>query len=376
MLKLELLPAGPGDCIWLEYGQPGDMHIILIDGGVNATYERLAKRIALAAAERGAAGLHLDLVVVTHIDNDHIEGILRLFKEPLPSVTVGDVWFNGNLQLANLPEPLPEEVRPDLLGAGLGLPRPDLLGLKECDQLSQVLIDRGEKWNAAFASTPVMRPQQGELLAWECAGLKLTVLGPPIARLRKLASEWKKFKDQDPEDQRPDLLGKKDAWPPKWLSLPSSDTTIRNGTSIVLLAEYGDQRLLLAGDAFAGDILEGLQQFQAARGLSGQALPLNIFKLPHHGSARNISPELLESVACQHFLISTDGSGNSKHPDQQALLRVLKHSAHRPCLGFNVATAANRNWRDRKSDVLKLYLANYDTLYAEDPEEGLKILFE
>ena len=81
MLTLEMLPAGCGDCLWLEVGEPGNTRIVLIDGGVKATAGFLVERIRAALAERRAARLKIDLLIITHYDNDHIEGILELLEK-------------------------------------------------------------------------------------------------------------------------------------------------------------------------------------------------------------------------------------------------------------------------------------------------------
>ena len=77
MLRLELLPAGRGDCLWLEYGNPRHPRIVLIDGGIESTAPLLERRIRQAMRQRGVSLLHIDLLVVTHIDTDHIDGAWR-----------------------------------------------------------------------------------------------------------------------------------------------------------------------------------------------------------------------------------------------------------------------------------------------------------
>jgi hypothetical protein len=64
------------------------------------------------------------------------------------------------------------------------------------------------------------------------------------------------------------------------------------------------------------------------------------------------------------------------HPDQQALLRVLKYSSLQPCLEFNYDSETTRNWRDYRQDVLSLGLGTYDTLYADDSDRGLVLELE
>ncbi|MBM4288864.1 MAG: MBL fold metallo-hydrolase, partial [Deltaproteobacteria bacterium] len=103
MFRLEMLPAGCGDCLWLEYGEPGNTHIVLIDGGEKATAARLTQRLRAALAARGQDSLFIDLLVITHYDNDHIEGVLEVLEKQEVPVTFGDIWFNGDQQLATLP---------------------------------------------------------------------------------------------------------------------------------------------------------------------------------------------------------------------------------------------------------------------------------
>ena len=43
MLKLEVLPAGHGDCLWIEYGDSASPRYVLIDGGAKGTYKRALK---------------------------------------------------------------------------------------------------------------------------------------------------------------------------------------------------------------------------------------------------------------------------------------------------------------------------------------------
>jgi len=78
MLTLQMLPAGNGDCLWLEYGPPEATRIVIIDGGVRDTAGVLQRRIDAAFRQRGSTSLDVELLVVTHIDNDHILGILEL----------------------------------------------------------------------------------------------------------------------------------------------------------------------------------------------------------------------------------------------------------------------------------------------------------
>ena len=92
MFRIEMLPAAHGDCLWIEYGTGRQVHRILIDGGPAHTYPQLRERILhLPASDRC-----FDLLVVTHIDADHIEGIIRLLRDAQAlSCRFQRIWFNG-----------------------------------------------------------------------------------------------------------------------------------------------------------------------------------------------------------------------------------------------------------------------------------------
>lgn len=73
-VTIQMLPAASGDCIYLEFPDP-DFRI-LIDGGYAKTYHKYLKKFLLKLA---AEGKRLNLIVVTHIDDDHISGITLAF---------------------------------------------------------------------------------------------------------------------------------------------------------------------------------------------------------------------------------------------------------------------------------------------------------
>jgi glyoxylase-like metal-dependent hydrolase (beta-lactamase superfamily II) len=84
--RLHVLPAGNGDALVLEYGSGHDRQRILVDGGI----PRAAARVKAFLGDDP----ELELLVVTHIDNDHIGGLLRLLEMRAPP-RPAEVWFNG-----------------------------------------------------------------------------------------------------------------------------------------------------------------------------------------------------------------------------------------------------------------------------------------
>ena len=412
MLTLQMLPAGCGDCLWLEYGTGAAKRVVIIDGGLTETATALRRRIEKARQERGIAKLEVELLVVTHIDNDHILGIIDLLKADTPGLHIKDIWFNGRPQLMSLPKPPADSGRgggrrprkakstgpADLMGGAgdsddvegadqaeldvAALPSAaDLLGPQQGDQLSTLLAARNLPWNkhALWKGGSVMIPASGALPSVTLEGdLKLTVLGPNIERLYKLCTVWSDIlggtEADAPSSSAPDdLLGRRDTWPPVWKDGEGSDPSAANGSSIMLLAEYGGHALLLAGDGYAPDMAAAFDRLRAQRQMPS-TFPLDAFKLSHHASENNLTRDVLERIDCRRFLVSTDGSVH-RHPDHQALLRILRYVTPRPEILFNYRADTTRPWEESKSAVTSQF-QDYVVRFPTHPAEGLTLSFD
>ena len=77
MLKLIVIQAEFGDCMLLQSSKGNNSISILIDGGPSQTYEKHLKPTLNTVLH----GRNLDLVILSHIDNDHVLGLLDLFEE-------------------------------------------------------------------------------------------------------------------------------------------------------------------------------------------------------------------------------------------------------------------------------------------------------
>ena len=170
MLSFEMLPAGHGDCLWIEYGDD-PVRRVLIDGGPYYSYKHLRKKIEqLDADDR-----HFELLIVTHVDADHIEGVLRLLQEPHLGVTFGDVWFNGTKQI------------------NAAIDQGDLLDERHGEYLQALLTSSGQRWNGEFGGEVICVPARGDLPTATLDGcVKLTVVSPTGKELKTLGAEWVK----------------------------------------------------------------------------------------------------------------------------------------------------------------------------------------
>ena len=88
-MRINVFPALNGDCILVEYVAS---HYILIDGGYVNTYNNYLLPKLVEIANNGGT---VDVVVVTHIDEDHISGIIKLLEEDVFPISIKEIWYNG-----------------------------------------------------------------------------------------------------------------------------------------------------------------------------------------------------------------------------------------------------------------------------------------
>ena len=315
----------------------------MIDGGPSETIATLVpeleRRIRALPGERD----RIELAVETHIDADHIQGLVALLSDPGRVPLFRDVWLNGYRHVL-----------------------PEALGARDAEMLTASLLQHPDRWNAAFAGNAVAVPDRGPLPVVELAGgMRLTLLAPSQKRLHALASGWEKsvgaLAGQGLKPPKrwvsQEALGSFD--PDAWASAPySEDRSKPNRAGIAFVAEYDGRRVLFLADVPAGDVLAGLDRIGAGVG------KFDAVKLAHHGSRNNTSPELCARVRCERWLVSSNGA-RFGHPDYETLARVIV-SQRRPTLYFNYAT-------DKVRDVAAGAGERYRTVLPTGESAGLVV---
>lgn len=350
-LRIEMLPARHGDCLWIEYGRGRRRSRVLVDCGTAGVWRsQLKPRIeALPPAQR-----RFELFVLSHVDDDHIGGGIELLEEaPALGLAFGDVWFNGWKHLAPL----------------------GFLGARQGEQFSQLIRRQKLPWNQAFGGVAAMLPPPGSPLPVHRlpGGLVLTLLSPDEGKLRRLAPVWKAEiaklgKTPGSDDFLSGTARATDSTDVAALADEpfESDAAEANGSSIALLAEFEGRRVLLGADAHAPLLAAAIDRLLAERGL--RRLEVDAFKLPHHGSRNNLSRELLQRVRCRDYLVSSNGH-RFGHPDRQAVARVIRDGGPGARLHFNYRSGFNAVWADPALQARHGYTA----VYPADGQEGLVV---
>lgn len=331
--SLEILQAHHGDCLLLHYGTETKPQLIVIDGGPKDIYaDFLRPRLIKIKDGRSPNDpLPIAMVMVSHLDDDHLNGIVELIAElrdakdnnEKASFRVSNIWMNtfddimGNVQLpkiSSIPASV-SSVNVDNLGLK-GMQDADgdvkaviattAQGIEVRNAARKLSIEQNFPFKAKQGLAKIVRGDIDESVVKVDSNLTLTVLSPGEKRLQSLQKQW----DKDLKTLKDS--GEFDAIP---ASVVAFDTSPFNVSSIICLAEVGNKRMLLMGDGRSDDAIKGLE----AKGLlaPGGTINFDVVKLPHHGSKRNIREDFLQRVTAKNWVISADGSNDN--PDDLVL---------------------------------------------------------
>ena len=340
---LEAVYAGKGDAMILHYGTDANPRWMLIDGGHRHVYERYLRprldelRIEFAAHLRDGK-LPLDLVMLSHADQDHVLGLLDLKRHmeahlqalprggsqadsslDEPPVDISSMWINGfDDVLFDVPENRTTAYRSSLVQAmgteqGTGILSLLPEDAKRDEELAAWVASTGEcrelrDFAKGIGQIPINEEFGGDLVRRDAPGgpsrvklapgLEVVVLGPDEDRITRLRGQW--------ESDLEKIL-KRDA-----KTSAFSDSSKHNLASIMVMVERSTRRggkavtsrMLLTGDGRGDHLEDGLR----AHGyLDDGPVHVDVFKLPHHGSDRNVKQETFETIIADHYVVSANG---------------------------------------------------------------------
>lgn len=311
LFALEALRAEAGDCLLLHYGDPAEPRLIVIDGGpTKAVFKRLSTRLDQLRDERGFTDhdlpLPIELLMVSHIDDDHIDGIIRLTDQLIEeggekSYQVKTLWHNAFDDLiGNRAEDLQTAARGAVEAASTG---PDLLDqdlVRHDTALVIASIDQGRtlRDNAARLGLhpPLLVAEADEQPRNFGDGLTLRVCGPLRAQLEELHAEWEEHLEE---------LEREGELDPARVASFTDDSAANLASIVVLAASEEGKTMLLTGDARGDFLIESLEA-QDLLDDDGR-LHVDLFKIPHHGSEHNVERSTFRQITARHYVVSGDG---------------------------------------------------------------------
>jgi beta-lactamase superfamily II metal-dependent hydrolase len=301
--QLLILPAFHGDCLILKtFDAIGSPFTMLIDGGTSATFESSLKNVLREITK-------IDVVVLTHIDSDHIGGLIKFVKHAyFKPEKVGRYWFNSrNLKF---------------IDTG------DQISYGQAKSFEELLIEKGE----------IKEKLTNDLYAGEMPelpeGIFIEILSPTPEILNKLNHGWlelsdeykAKIEDIPIAEFKPSQL---DRGSLEELALADDqpEKTIMgdlfNSSSLAFILKTFDISIFFMGDSHPNVIKE---QMNLAGYSSIHKLQVDFVKVSHHGSKNNTINDVLDMIDCERFIISTNGgSSTHTHPDRETIARIIHH---------------------------------------------------
>jgi len=342
VFTLEALEAQHGDALILHYGDTDAPKFIVIDGGPPDTYENTFRpRLDAIRAKLKADPLEIRMLMVSHIDDDHITGVLDLTsalreddaaKRPLP-FEILTLWHNsfddiiakaGPSALAELSNNAAAVAKNGGSGAAI------VASVKQGRQLRLDADALAINMNSGFDD--LIQFDQARKPLKISQGLTFTVLGPRKDELDALEKKWAK--------ELPKIIEKEKKKGKPAAIAEFVDESVHNLSSLIVLVESDKKRILLTGDARGDFIIESLKE---AKLLKNGRLEVDILKVPHHGSRRNIAIEFFETVHARHYVFSANGKyGNPDPPTFDDLFKARPKGPYELWLTNNVAAAVKR----------------------------------
>jgi beta-lactamase superfamily II metal-dependent hydrolase len=388
-MHLTAFQSDKGDCLLLK-NDAGTAHI-LVDGGMSVSYNA---HVAAAMGKLRTAKKKLDVVYVSHIDQDHIAGVLKMFddeaawrvhlfqkahsnpnskppKVPRPPEVL-ELWHNGfHDQVPMNGKPIADQLSataPVLAGSKVPAVRAEALRQSELAQSIGEAIEVSRRISPGQLNIPLNPRADGKLMMLrqnqqpiEIGGLKFTIIGPTSGHLKTLRQEWNTWLESTEGKKRlktineaavrdQERMGTSTEFDSLLKSLlvqaesfgDPDEVTTPNLASLTLLVEDATSSLLLTGDARGDQIVDGLEQ--AGRLVNGK-FEVDVLKVPHHGSENNIDSDFVEAVIARDYVFCGNGSsGNPNHKVIEMMFRRRLAASPKPFkFWFNSSGAVSTN---------------------------------
>ena len=354
--------VGKGDCcvIRLE-NDDGEQYVIMVDCGKYT--------VSLKEYLQNKLHNHIDLLIATHIDGDHILGLTTMLRKH-KCLTIGEIWFNcyKRAEGSRCVE-LDEQQKAILSQIKKELPVEfDAINYREISapqgmSLVRTILEHEEfkrAWKMDYITV------DAESFNLPKGFGKIVFLSPEPNALKMVE---KKFKDafdkyfmqswdesiENVEELQELLIRLVDTYTDKFAAKQISakskavynaafvreqakeedaDNSDTNYSSIAFMLECGEHKIAMLGDAFASTIENAIDTKYMYK---DKPIECDAIKVSHHGSSRNNSKALFERINSHLFFISggngeeyptwgTFGKIAETHKDTQIKKIVFSHS--------------------------------------------------
>lgn len=284
-VQIEIVGEKHGDCFFIEVKNDVCRNIIMVDGqkGDKESLEAIKEKILFYEK--------IDYLVVTHIDNDHINGILKIFELP------------------------------------------------ETDNIRRAFKDTVIFYN--YVTKPVISYAQAR--AFEQLIQKNVVLSTICKDYRKysspclkiLSAEQRKYFDPRRQGKLDDYLVMTLLHPDRYgiekvhldylkgRKKPAAELINKNSIAFLLEQGYPGWAALFTGDCYLDDLMDEIKQLKNMQ--EGEKYrSIDILKIPHHGAKEYNQglAEFCDRHAVHKFILTGPSKWDGSHPSRDILKKV------------------------------------------------------
>lgn len=343
---IKTFESGAGDCIFLVMKDEMDGSSFHIMMDCNVLTDEIKAYIRDELYKR------IDVLIVTHIDSDHVNGITKLMRNPdFSDMQIGMILFNGFQPQTEQPKTLPPKTIVKLQSVAELLPPTVDEAFQKTNGMDAACLitelNKHPQWKAVWRQTPILAGETIPLGNNEKWG-RLRVLSPTQGAMDNLLHDVKleyakrlssappneDFLDQDKYYElmlrlaelrkSPSLSRKINAAIITLETLNNSaktdaeeyDVTNANKVSLALCWEgcEGMKRILLMGDAISSQVVNELNN------IDDDSIWFEAVKVSHHGSKHNTSIELNAKVDSAHYFFT--GGKDNEGPDIETIAKI------------------------------------------------------
>lgn len=386
-ISIEMFPARNGDSFLIRFNNKKN---IVIDMGYDDTYFSYIKhRFQIL---NNIDKQQIDLLVISHIDEDHILGAIEFVKENgyynnQKIIKVDQVWHNSYKHLQfkkKVPKVLKEEL--SILN-GIKIENSMKHNSKN-EESSNISANQGSTfagylykfgysenaWNRDYCCNAVNIDYKSEV---NIGDIKIILLSPNEQKLTRLSNKWlsflqsKKFdfklsnesifddayeyyfrclRDTEEIKEFEPISYQSSKFDLEELKNKKSrykDKSCSNGSSISFIIEYNGKKILFLGDSHEDVIVNNLENLSR----DGYELNFNVVKVSHHGSLKN-NDKWIDLISSDYYLFSTDGEGYG-HPDEAVIAKIITSNKKDKILVFNYHIDLIRKFDD--ANLKKIY---------------------
>ncbi len=337
--------VGAGDCNVIRLVKDsGEQYTIMVDCG---NYTPSVKEYL-----RDTLKNHIDLLIATHIDGDHIQGLTQMLQKH-KGLTIGKIWYNAyrrtskktKVTLTEQQKRIIEQIK-ESYPVEFDAINYREVSAKQGKTLAEVIL-KNEDFNRVWKKEAITNTTKDYVIpgGWG----KIVFLGPQPDALKEIENRFKEKFDmyfmqewndsiERGEELQELLIRLADAYQDKFEPKPANatyaseydaafirkqansedeDYSKTNYSSIAFMLEVGDHKIAMLADAYANTIVEAIDAKY-----SGIFKPIGCeaIKVPHHGSNGNNSWLLYSRINSHRYFIP--GGRGDEYPTWGTLGRI------------------------------------------------------